>query len=317
MSIVVSVGYTQITLTGSTHISSVGDNYSYVGGTPPTSNYRETGANVTWDFTTVFGNSFTSEYKTLSNSNEPNTFPFANLVEAIAGSESYYHITTNSITFEGHLTNQSRVIYTDKREFLKFPITYNDVFNETFAGTSEHLGGGGTFDRSGAIEIVADGYGDLILPYGTVPNVLRIRSVYNYGDAFMGTHVGDFIDTVYTWYHATTKSFIASVSSNYTNGALTVSNALYMANITVSSNDLAFNEPLFKFFPNPAHDNLMLKAEEHAEVNISAINGSLIKSISINNNDIQQIDISDLKAGIYILNYRCDSQFKMQRLFVN
>jgi hypothetical protein len=123
------------------------------------------GPNQTWDFSSLSGASTTFNYVSLNNGTEPSTYPNANLVEITDAGETYFNNPASELSLEGQLVpGVARLINTDKREFLKFPITYNDVFNGTFDGTIENIAINQTFDRGGTIEIKSDGYGDLILP---------------------------------------------------------------------------------------------------------------------------------------------------------
>lgn len=216
------------------------------------------------------------------------------------------------------MTGIFRVIYTDKREFLKFPITYNDVFNETFSGTFENIGAGQIFDRGGTIEIKSDGYGDLILPYTTVNNVLRVRSVYNYNDSFMGTHVFSYSDTVYTWYNSTTNNFIASLSLAYLDGFLSLSQATYLeqSDLVNAIHDLQVVNKNITFYPNPANNYITIRnTADIISIKIHDVKGILVKTIDIQNGN-QQIDISDLNAGIYFIECYTKSYNYLEKLFV-
>lgn len=309
----------QITLTSASSTPQVGDTFDYIITPSPTLNISNGGANQTWDFSSATGASSAFSYIPLSSSLEPATYPLANIVESASGAENYYASSTSKYTIEGQLMpGVIRAIYTDSREFLKFPITYNDVFNETFSGTVENIAAGQTFIRSGTIEIKADGYGTLILPYCTVNDVLRIITVSNYIDNYNGTPIASYLDTIYTWYNATTNTCIANKTVIYVNGVLSLSQATHIEQSSFINgiNDLQIANDQISFYPNPAHNYITIKNSDNIiSINIHNIKGKLVKTANIHNGT-QQISISDLNPGIYFINYTTKSYNYTKKLIV-
>lgn len=211
----------QITLTSATATPTIGDNFTYLIASAPPISVSQGGANQTWDFTALTGSPTTYNYISLSDASQSNTFPSANIVESATGYEGYAISNSSEYSYAGQFVPGSvRVIYTDKREFLKFPMTYNDVFNETFGGPVLNIAAAQTFYRSGTTQIKADGHGTVILPSGTYTNVLRVRSVAEYSDEYQGIPLYFYNDTIYTWYDGLTNNFIAGYSVGYANGAM-------------------------------------------------------------------------------------------------
>lgn len=66
--------------------------------------------------------------------------------------------------------------------------------------------------------IEADGYGDVIMPYDTIKNVLRVQYVAVYEDKFMGATIVSYVDTINLWYNAQTGDPIATTTVFYANG---------------------------------------------------------------------------------------------------
>jgi len=80
---------------------------------------------------------------------------------------------------------------------------------------------------------------------------------------------------------------------------------LYLDNINISSSmttDISSgnNDEVLEIYPNPAHDNLTVKAKQHIN-SIQIINmlGQTLISIGQTNEQITQIDINALPAGVY------------------
>jgi hypothetical protein len=310
----------QITLTSSTSSPQVGDLFNYVLTPSFTFDVTQSGANQTWDFSSATGTSSAFSYLNLSGSSDPLSYPSANLVESASGAENYYSSSSLGLTLEGnYLAGVTRVIYNDKREFIKFPITYNDVFNETFSGTVENIASGQTFNRSGTIEIKADGYGDLILPYTTVSNVLRVKVIYNYSDEFMGFQISSYTDTICTWYNTTNNNFIANTSVAYINGSLLISQATHIEQSDLvtglNNSNLSYNKRLV--YPNPAKDYISFDnlSSENILINIYDVRGVLVKYINVNTHK-NKVNVSDLNSGVYIIKYAEGSNYYTEKLIV-
>lgn len=296
----------QITLTSATSTPQVGNSFNYFVTQNNIFNARLSGANQTWDFSSATGTNQTVNNVTLSNSTFPTTYTTANLVEKGPGFEAYYQNTSTEISLVGqYIENYTKVIFTDGKELVKFPISYTNSFTETFSGTVENLQSSQTFDRSGTIEITANAYGKIILPYGTVDDVLRVRSVYNYSDTYSGTPVFTYTDTNYYWYNATTKSYVAAAYMIYMNGSLsgTQSNYISQTNLTTASTD-ELTASQISMYPNPAKNLLTVEntSSEAISIEIYDLRGAKLKTETIQSGK-SQLSVSDLNSGAYIVKY--------------
>ncbi len=310
----------QITLTSSNSTPQVGNSFNYIVNQFYDFNVSQSGANQIWDFSTAEGSSITANYIDVSSASESSTYPLANLVEESSGLETYYSNSSTALTMEGRFyAGVIQEIYTDKREFLKFPISYNDVFNETFSGTVHSIQAGQTFDRLGTIEIKADGYGDLILPYTTVNDVLRVKAIYNYTDTYFGAELYTYTDTICTWYDGTTNSFIASTSKGIANGAIYNYQAFYMeeADLVSSIKDSHLTNNQLSFSPNPTdgYINIDNPTSELFSLDIYDFRGMLVKKLKIDD-EKSQVDVSNLIPGIYIIKYASTSHHYTEKLVI-
>ncbi|QQR88004.1 MAG: T9SS type A sorting domain-containing protein [Flavobacteriales bacterium] len=61
----------------------------------------------------------------------------------------------------------------DLEQVIELPYSYGDQFNDAYSGTFSAAGFLGTMN--GTVDLVADGYGTLILPTGTYTNTVRYR----------------------------------------------------------------------------------------------------------------------------------------------
>jgi len=312
----------QITLTSATNTPAIGDSYTNVSIPNYTFDVSQSGANQTWDFSTASGTTETTNVINLFSSSEPLTFPSANLVFKSLGTnaESYISSSGSGISIEGnYLEGVTRDVYTDKQEFLKFPITYNDVFYETFAGTVDNIAASQTYDRSGTIEITADGYGNLILPYTTINNVLRIKVIIKSTDVFMGFTLPETTIISYFWYNTLNKFALANTSNVYYMGSLISSQAYHLreSDLVLGTKNLSLVDNNIDVYPNPSKDIVYIKNNSNNNLNIDVldITGSFIKTVTISNGQ-NRIDVSDLQSGIYLLKYLKESQIYTKKLVV-
>ncbi len=126
------------------------------------------------------------------------SFPSATVAEVAGpGAWGYYRSSATGFEQIGLRTAASSLICNSGINVVPYPLMYEDIIYDdyTCSGTS----GGESFTRTGNATVQADGYGDLITPYGTFTNVLRVAIYNNYSD--LGANI-DAEGTVssYLWY---------------------------------------------------------------------------------------------------------------------
>ncbi|WNH08802.1 T9SS type A sorting domain-containing protein [Thalassobellus suaedae] len=312
----------QITLTNATSSPRIGDTFTYTTIPNYTFNVEQSGANQTWDFSSATGTVDAFSYIALSNAQEPTSFPLSNIVahSSVTNSESYYSSSNTVLAIEGLLsTGVARLIYSDKQEFLKYPITYNDVFNETFSGNLENIAAGQTFIRTGTTQINADGFGTLILPYTTVNNVLRIKITNTYSDTFSGFPVSNGSDTIFVWYNANTNNFIASATKSYANDTFVISQATYLneSDLVLGINDYKTTENQLSIYSNPNNNYILVKnnTNKSSSIYIYDTRGRIIKTANIVKGE-NRINTSSLNSGLYIVKYEKDAIVHTKKIII-
>jgi hypothetical protein len=306
----------QITIT-SAELPSVGDTYIQVAVSTVISP-GPAGANQTWDFSSLSGTATPYGYVSLAASQDQASFPNANLVEGVSGAENYFKKNATEFSIEGQfVVNSVRSIFTDSKEFYVLPITYNDVFNETFSGSIENIAQGQTFTADGTVQITADGHGTLILPYGTVTDVLRIRTTYEYDIIFQGIPFYGINDTIYTWRNLDNNATLASHTVSYTDNTLSLESMSYLDQSSFSTtgvNELATAE-LFSMYPNPATSTLtVVNSVDNGTVTIFDMSGRMVHTQAIAT-ETEQVDVADLPAGMYMVQV-ANSKFQHTELLV-
>jgi hypothetical protein len=121
------------------------------------------------------------------------------------------------------------VALTDTRRALKWPLTYQDSWSDTYAGTYTVQG----FDimRTGTYAGEADAYGTLQLPWGTVENALRVHVTAEQSDVSLFGTIAQDIDS-YQWFVPGEPWPVVEVVNNTVTspvGTITVSYTLWMS----------------------------------------------------------------------------------------
>ncbi len=172
----------QPTLTSSSFNQNVGETFDVLDISFSSVSPGSSGANQTWDFSNgIELQSFSATMLDPASTPYGSSFPSANICQESGGSYAYYRHDNNAQQIHG--TFQSGVIiqYNNPEDYIRFPLNYTDSFTDYFEANYES--GGVNFYRSGTSTGTYDGYGTLIMPYGTFSNVIRVKLVEDYQDS--------------------------------------------------------------------------------------------------------------------------------------
>lgn len=302
----------QITISSANHIPTIGSSYDMFRVNSPFLNLSSGGLNATWDLSSLNGTAFTYNYLSPSSGQNAVYFPAATLLQESSAfgndQEQYFSSTNNLLSVEGSQAGSIRSIYSSPMTFTHFPMTFGDIHISFFSGTTENVNAPTPTNVSGNMEMVADGYGDLILPYGTVSNTLRVRLVST-ASLTTWTVIGSTIDTTYLWYNSGTSHFIASYTISYFNGLGAGSHAIYIAQSDLDTSGAGLNlaendiDPV-ELYPNPSKGLINIVAKcELKSIELFSDNGQLIQDFQLAPREHLYFDTSNLVRGIYLLKY--------------
>ena len=229
------------------------------------------GANVQWDFSNLAGSS-TLNYSTLAcpGDNDCGTFPNANQVVKLSNTAKvFYKKTATELQQEGELASGT-FTFSDPLKMLQFPVTFNQNFTDSYAGTNA------SGSRSGTVTSTIDGYGTLKTPTGTYTNVLRQKIVENATVAASGQTLQLTI-THYYWMTPDLHHYILSIQSTATQGLPVPVPTTYVTTYTTKSQTVGINDKdalaeSIKMYPNPADDYLDIQTGHLAVSNITIYN---------------------------------------------
>lgn len=312
----------QPTLTASTNNPAVGNVFlqHQVAYTNP----GAAGANVTWNFSGITSTAnMTTTYLLPSATPYASLYPSANLASTINSNGStyysYFNASATSYTINGmnFPSIGTSMPYSDPEKMLSYPFTYNSTYIDDFATTVSG------YDRHGSIEVTADAYGTLILPYGTITNVLRVKAVETYSDYISGMPYTNYTSTNYYWYKPGIHYYIFQLSQLYANGSLYQQYGLFLDQSNVGIGENTINQIAFNCFPNPATDKIMIKiinssVSDNNIITLIDVNGKELINQEINNqSDFTEIDIRELNAGIYFLKLINNNKVQVQKIIKN
>lgn len=294
-------------------------------------NPGSSGMNQTWDFSTAIAHlSDTVQYMLPSEVPGGNLFPGANLAEGRtiydpagdfsnyifwnSAQDGMYAIGWNlSFGYPG-FSFYSVQQYDPDPNTLPLPLTFGS--SSTASTTGERYSStrieNVIFDSSRVVshitqDMTADGSGTLITPIGSyealrvIENSTHIDSTYSWtpglGWTFENTETMNL--TNYRWF-ANDFGEVATLSIDQESTQFQ-----YLVSIIISAQNVQIN-PNIRLYPNPAGDLLYIESSSPVtHVEIYTVDGQLLLS----SNNKNAVDISKLKAGVYVCKaYMSDSQ---------
>jgi len=190
--------------------------------------------------------------------------------------------------------------YDNAESFFKFPMLFGNT-DSTVSKYGIAIPSLGYYGQTIKRVNLVDGYGSLTTPYGTF-NVMRVKSLITTVDTIyldtlhFGTHLNRPLETQYIWLGDNQGDPLLFISK--TNNTTTVRYKDSITTSYVAINDI-FNNQGFSFFPNPATNILKITSDEIiGRVEISNLLG---EAVLLQENSFSDINISNLKKGIYIV----------------
>jgi len=313
----------QPTLTAATNNLQIGDHFmahQTLVGTPEFTTAGPAGANQTWNFSALTSSAILhAEVLGRSAAPNPNSFLSANMAINV-GSEYAYIENVNGVLSE-HALYESAQNYTlentDPAEKLKFPITYNTTFTDTYAGMVNL--GGTTIPRNGNVTVTAEGYGTIITPSGTFQNVLKIKTeeVSNAGTMYSENTI------TYDWFQAGTSFPLLRMTKRVSLMG-TMYSSFYLDIATTGINEDLATQINLQLFPNPASATATLQFElktaAEANVVISDLMGRKVANYKLGKTSTalqsQIINVAKLAKGIYLVQLELEGKTAVKRLVV-
>ena len=343
----------QITLTEN-DFASPGDTVRISQTDQTTTDYSLTGSAFTWDFSNLVANSqFLREFTSIGFSPVQLTFGIAApqqyqasyfipenalpldqvngfLPVTLSDPRSYQKSTSDSITKVGYSIKIEGFDVAFKSDTIetkyKFPMNYQQVFT-TKGYTLIDLSPAADFKvkQLRYVTSTVDGYGQLILPFGTF-DVLRVKREINEIDSIYQSFFGapswfgapPFQTTEYEWIAQNKKDVLLKIVVNNANGTDQIQ-AIEYQDIYLGL-DAGLNESDFNVsaFPNPTADEIQINsASVLKSISIVDSKGITLEKKSQVNSTTFTIDLKTYSTGIYFLRLESTSGTKIIRVTKN
>lgn len=264
------------------------------------------GAAQTWDLSTLVADS------TLNVSLvQPGTtthgaqFPGATVAEVSQAVTNYYTTSNDAVNFRGSDDGTTVIVDNPMGRYMVFPCTIGTNWS------SPH-GADFTFDemdveRRGTFSGEADGYGTLIMPWGTVENVLRVHwnnTLQDSMEAFVMDHTYDsYVYFVEGQWQPVAELVTATIDMGF--GTLTNQFARWTSSLTTSAPEAHTTRSALKVYPNPAVDLVHIALPEELnspqQITITDMTGRVVISRAWHDSGDRTatLSLASLKPGTY------------------
>ncbi len=263
----------------------------------------------TWEVSESFIATSATPYET--------NFPEANVANVLPYSIlAFYEDNQNELNLVGSKSEDwNETTYSDSKTILKFPMAFGDSFEDTYSSITVYDDDNYVpFTDVGTIEVTADAYGDLILPYGTIENTIRIKTVdsriqttENYGDS-------ELLDVYYTWYDSTYGNRIASYEwVDFGFGPEEYFQYVSEANYTSIIEQGEISN--LKVYPNPASEYFQISgADSGSEYKLINQQGQAVLSGFLS--EEERIYTTEFSTGIYFLEIKNNKGITRKKIVV-
>jgi len=236
------------------------------------------------------------------------SFPGATVLSTNGGQDtSFYKVDANGVELLGLRGSLEGVApYTNGLLELKLPCTFGTTWTDSYAGT--YMVSGFTVNRSGTINGIADGYGDIQLPAQVLSNVLRVFVRKVQLDLSQFVNATRTYDSYYYYQEGlpfpVTKTSVDSVVIGTGSPTVTyTAEWLYGPAPEVGLDEVSINDIQFTPYPNPTNGrvDLQLGSTEVRAVEVFTATGQLVRAdrLRANANGAGSVDLSGLPAGVY------------------
>ncbi len=243
-------------------------------------------------------------------------FPSATAAVVAPSGTEYFQASSWVLELVGPSLIGQTAPLTNPASYLPFPCTYQSSWEDDFAGAIDVMGF--AIEVTGNVIGVADGYGTLILPEGTVNDVLRVRRVTT-TSLITAFGNGEIEEDAYAFYKVGLGLPILEVSA--TTGDLPLLGPLDIQSLewtdvnSVGFADLFSDAIGMEVFPNPATDmvqvNFGLSGGRTVAIELMDLSGRAVRTVGVNtaNSGVHtsMVDLAGLPAGMYMLRITDDN----------
>jgi len=277
----------------------------------------EQGENVNWDYNWFTGiDQVELTYQETNATGLSEIFTSSNYALNNDELGEFYNHNEQKTEKVGILFQSILIDYHNPQTIMEYPFTYMQSFTDSFAGSFQYQG----IDivNYGTMVVTADAYGDLILPYGTIENVMRLKYEVTGSEDYEVSGMpqqNQFTQTSYGWY--TEESSLVPLL----NITFLESDASTQTTVTYLAQSVGLNEVLaehidYTIYPNPATEftniEFTLRHKEEVEINLYSLLGAKIKTLEkdvfMAGKHSRKISLEELNPGTYFISTKIGAE---------
>jgi hypothetical protein len=309
----------QITLDSASVIPGIGTkvNYNIMDNASSFAGPGAAGAKVIWDFSKMtIGDSTDLEFEAVRGGfqADPGNTNLCEQYTGFNGARIQYKSTPSDLYIMGSRSGATQTSYgKDSLLKFKFPVAYNNTNTTGYyfdAGTRWRPN-----QRRGEYKTTVDGWGAILLPFGGLNEILRVKIEESYNDTstLFGTEtIIAYSSTTYEFWQKGTGSYVMSIKYADEDGDLDTvvayrkQDQVIISPVDTSTEDTTSiieiqTKKTLQLFPNPASTQIQVLAKDlasDAKVHITSVNGSIHEVLDYNTGEF---DVSEFPHGIYFL----------------
>jgi hypothetical protein len=253
------------------------------------------------------------------------SFPLATIAADNDSGYAYSAFGATGGQFLGiSLTGLATIVYTDPMQMVVYPATYLTTWTDAFAANFSI--GGFPIARTGTVTAEVDGYGTLVMPYGTLTDVLRATYVEEHTDdnGFGATT----LHHEYTYFLQAGTHYpivdIYTITVTPAFGPPTTVQGTHWLVVDPQSAVPSAQDPFaFTTYPNPVTDQLnvvLSQAEGASTLDLIDASGRLVEHRVLGNVSmaarLERFDLRGTQPGIYLLRATVNGLSVLRRLIV-
>jgi hypothetical protein len=314
----------------STDLPMVGDSHFYTACDTTGITSGNAGQGQVWNYSNLSpnGSSYTINYNAPTGHPQAANYPAATLVEAYTNQQYRFLAgTADSVVLEGEKSvANTPVLYDNKATLYIFPMAFGYLHSDSVHG-SYYDGFFSTVDRLGEYTVEVDGEGSLTTPFGTFPNVTRIKTIgVHFDSSWTGAADANVVTARYEWFATGTRTpllFMTFTQVTINGGAPQLGRDVWFAD-----NGVGIEAPLSSLKATIAPSVVDSRAQlsytllDAADVKVEIMNSVGVKVAQLNpgfqNNGVHSIDLDlgHLAAGMYMVRVDAGQESQLKKFMV-
>lgn len=274
------------------------------------------GAGQVWDFSSLsptasFSSNWIAPLATMQAD-----YPTATVAYNAQSFFGIYEASGTAFRYLGHsegITLTSSILL-DPADEIRYPFAFGDSYTDTFSGWSFFPDGNGQQDSSvvsGTLFVAADAHGELVLPWGVVPEVIRLHKV-----RITPSASGTVTETEYRFYEpGMHHPWLRTFRRTNSNSTTVTQSARYVVPLG-SSIRMEEGTRAPWIAPNPTAGIFTVRAEGIApgtQINVFDMRGRTVLAMTASMNGTVQLDASRLEDGLYTLSFNAEGLLNIAR----